>query len=115
MVKSFVTLLIMAVLFLGGMLTGIHQTSTGSLINQEYPTENAGQLIHTNLDKQDAELMEKSQEESPLQVLESTREKPEAIESSHFTQKLAGALEGVMTWVYNQLIVSAYELVQVLF
>ncbi|WP_026569892.1 MULTISPECIES: hypothetical protein [Sediminibacillus] len=106
MAKVMFSLLIMVLLFLGGILTGINQVSEGT----DRPTS-VVELVSGKDEKAPLITVKEPETES---VLAADRDY-EPVEETHFTQKLAAALGSFLSWLYNQLIVAIYQLVQVFF
>ncbi|SDN01207.1 hypothetical protein [Sediminibacillus halophilus] len=106
MAKVLFSLLIMVLLFFGGMLTGINQVAKGPegtiVEDEEIPA----------IDKKTPLITVKEPEaESVL----AARKDYEPVKETHFTQKLAAALGNFLSWFYNQVIAIIYQLVQVFF
>lgn len=104
--KTIISLLLMVVLFLGGVLFGIDQANNGSLQTKGYAGGEILRAVESDFSQED-----KYEE----QVKEENTEQYKEIQSSHLTQKLAGELENGVKWFYNQVVYTVYQLVQVFF
>ncbi|WP_170287608.1 DUF3679 domain-containing protein [Aquibacillus halophilus] len=111
--KMIVTMLLMMVLFLGGVLIGIDKASEGVVQTRGYST--TSEAVNATADDEGVLEINVMGENFQQIDLEKKQEQYEAVQSSHLTQKVAGNLESGVKWFYNQMIHSAYQLVQVLF
>lgn len=110
MFRMMTLLLAMIVLFLGGVLFGIERANEGVTNTRGYTTSTMNDAIQVNSPNEgqyEIKVMGKNFQQVNLQDKE---EKYEAIQSSHFTQALAGNLEFGVKWFYNKMIHSAYQL-----
>ncbi|MBM7569608.1 DUF3679 domain-containing protein [Aquibacillus albus] len=113
--KMIVMMLTMIVLFLTGILIGIDQANGGITKTRGYVSQDMDKAIESNLStdgKYEIKVMGNDFQQINLNEKE---EKYQAVQSSHFTQQLAGNLEYVVKWFYNQIIHSAYQLAQAFF
>ncbi|WP_158633987.1 DUF3679 domain-containing protein [Radiobacillus deserti] len=115
MIKMLATMLVMVLLFLGGVLFGIDQASEGVTEIRGYSTDSLKEAVQTDKNKQDNYQIEVMGQEFEQVSVEDKEEKFQEIDDSHMTQKIAGTLEQSVKWVYNGLIQSAHELVKSFF
>ncbi|MDC3413330.1 YqxA family protein [Aquibacillus sp. 3ASR75-11] len=115
MVKTIITLLMMIILFLGGTLFGIDQASEGIIQTRGYATADVKEAVQPSRDEAgnvEVELLGKDLQQV---TFEEKEQEFQEIESSNFTQKLAGSMEKGVSSFYNLMIQSVYQLVQVFF
>ncbi|WP_179107143.1 DUF3679 domain-containing protein [Sediminibacillus massiliensis] len=113
--KTIVLLLSMTILFLSGVLLGINQANKGIENTQGYSAGGLEEVIQTSSNEQGKERVEILGEDFETVEMEERRTEYEEIQASHFTQKIAVGLESGIKWVYNQLIQTVYQLIQVFF
>ncbi|QTM99883.1 hypothetical protein ERJ70_11610 [Sediminibacillus dalangtanensis] len=106
MAKVLFSLLIMVLLFLGGMLTGINQVAKGPdgtvVVDEEISVSDKKPPLITIKEPEAESVLAASKDYEP-------------VKETHFTQKLAAALGSFLNWFYNQVIAVIYQLVQVFF
>ncbi|WP_138415690.1 DUF3679 domain-containing protein [Aquibacillus sediminis] len=115
MAKFIITLLIMIILFLGGVLFGIDQASEGVTSVRGYTDSTVEKAVETNKTEQGAHQVKVMGRDFQQVNLEEKQQEYEQMESSHFIQTIAGGLEHGVQWFYNKMIISVYQLVQAFF
>ncbi|UFT97830.1 YqxA family protein [Radiobacillus kanasensis] len=115
MVKMLIGMLIMVLLFLGGVLFGIDQASEGVTEIRGYTTSSLKEAVQTGENNQEEYQIEVMGQDFEQVSVEEKQEKFEEMESEHMTQKIAGAMEHSVKWFYNGLVKSAHEIVQTFF
>lgn len=113
--KMIAMMLTMMVLFLGGILIGINQVNKGVVETRGYTTDGFEGAVDSDVTEEGTYQVSLMGEDFQQVDLEEKEEKYDAIQSTHFTQKLAGNLESGVKWFYNKMIDSAYQLTQVFF
>ena len=108
-------MLLMVILFLGGVLFGVDQASEGITKTRGYSDESVQQAVESNI-SDDGTYQVKVMGQDFQQInVEEKEQKYQQTESSQLPQKLASTLESAVQWVYNQMIVSVYQIVQAFF
>ncbi|MCT2537618.1 YqxA family protein [Aquibacillus koreensis] len=110
--RVFVTMLLMMVLFLGGVLLGIDKANEGVSNTRGYSTGSFEEAIQAEQTEDGAYEIEVMGEDFKQVSVEEKKVEYEEVQSTHFTQKLAGGLESSVKWFYNQIVQSAYQLAQ---
>jgi hypothetical protein len=102
MVRFLITLLLIAVFFLGGMLLGVDrgQPADGDLEKSEVK-----EVIVTDTDIDDGQASEQTVQETPVDI----------DEPSHFTQKVASFLETVLKGFYEMVVMIFYQFAEQFF
>lgn len=105
----------MVILFLGGVLFGIDQASEGITATRGYSDASVDHAVESDITEQGSYQVKVMGRDFQQVDLHEKQQKYKDIESSNFTQKLAGGLEHGVQWFYNKMIISAYQLVQAFF
>jgi len=115
MVRMTMTLLVMVILFLGGVLVGMNQASQGMIKMRGFESETFQEAVQTrHVDTGEVEVKVLGQDFQQVSMDEKQR-KYDALQSSHGIQKVAVTLEKSVQWMYNQMIMVVYQFVQVFF
>ncbi len=115
MVRMTMTFLIMIILFLGGVLVGVNQASLGLIKMRGYESDSFQEAVQTrHADTGEIEVKVLGRDFQQVSV-DQKQQKYEELQSSHGIQKIAVGLENSVQWVYNQMIMMVYQLVQVFF
>ncbi len=115
MVRMTMTFLVMIILFLGGVLIGMNQASLGMIEMRGYESESLQEAVQTShVDTDDVEVKVLGQDFQQTPV-DTKQKKYEELQTSQGIQKIAVNLEKSVQWVYNQMILMIYQLVQVFF
>ncbi len=104
----------MLVLFFGGILVGIDKASEGIIETRGYSVSD-DDAIGSQVDENGKAEVNVMGENLQQINLENKQEEYQEVQSTHLTQKVAGNLERGVKWFYNQLIHTAYQLVQAFF
>lgn len=115
MVRMTMTFLVMIILFLGGVLVGMNQASMGLIKMRGYENasfQEAVQTRHVDTDQIEVKVLGQDFQQVSL---EKKQQQYDELQTSHGIQKVALTLEKSVQWVYNQMIMMVYQLVQVFF
>ncbi len=108
-------MLIMLVLFLGGVLFGITQANQGMVETRGYEKADAEDVVNSSVEENGAYQIEVMGQDFEQLNLEKKQETYETVQTGHLTQKVAGGLETGVKWFYNGVIEGAYQFVQAFF
>ncbi|MDL4841485.1 DUF3679 domain-containing protein [Aquibacillus rhizosphaerae] len=115
MTKVLVSMLLMVILFMGGVLFGIDQANEGIANTRGYTATNFEDAIDSGINEDGSYEVNVMGEDFEQINLEDKELEYEEVQTNHFTQKLAGNLENSVKWFYNQVIDTAYQIAQVFF
>lgn len=102
MVRFFITLLLVAVFFLGGVLLGIDR---GQLADDDHAEGEVKEVIVTDTEIDDDRSPEQTVQEAPVDI----------DEPNHFTQKVASFLGTVLKGFYEMVVMIFYQIAEQFF